>query len=389
VTDDGWTRRGVLAASAGAAATAAAAPAAAQSDAVDEWLSDAGNYDGSVTDMTGESSVTVEVGSDDGSFVFAPPAVRIDPGTTVTFDWLSDAHNVVVENQPDGAEWAGYEGLENTGFSFEHTFETEGEFLYFCSPHRSAGMKGAIIVGGDGGGGTPAPVGEPDYGGWFGGDVKGGAVGNYDGTVDRRGESSVAVEVGADGNGGTFAFAPAAVRVDPGTTVTFEWTSDNHNIVVEEQPGDAGWSGHEPIENTGFTYEHTFEAGGIYTYYCQPHLSVGMKAAVVVGDVGPSQAGPSVELGGLERTVLGLGVGAGLLAPVAFALAGRLASTRGVEPDPTVDADPVEPDEEIGHESFTPGGTWRLVLVYFAILVVMWVLTYFVEFLGNGPTVIG
>ena len=44
---------------------------------------------------------------------------------------------------------------------------------------------------------------------------------------------------------------------------------------------------------------------------------------------------------------------------------------------------------EVGHEEFSPAGTAALILVYFLILVVMWVFVYFVEFLGNGPTVIG
>jgi len=45
--------------------------------------------------------------------------------------------------------------------------------------------------------------------------------------------------------------------------------------------------------------------------------------------------------------------------------------------------------EEIGHDEFDPVGTLTLITVYFLILVGMWVLTYFVEFLGNGPTVVG
>ena len=49
-------------------------------------------------------------------------------------------------------------------------------------------------------------------------------VENFDGIVDRRGESPVTITVGAPGNGGDFAFKPAAVRVDPGTTVVWEWT---------------------------------------------------------------------------------------------------------------------------------------------------------------------
>ncbi len=44
---------------------------------------------------------------------------------------------------------------------------------------------------------------------------------------------------------------------------------------------------------------------------------------------------------------------------------------------------------EIGHDEFDPKGTLALILVYFAILVVMWIFMYFVEFLGNELTVIG
>jgi len=44
---------------------------------------------------------------------------------------------------------------------------------------------------------------------------------------------------------------------------------------------------------------------------------------------------------------------------------------------------------EIDHDEFNPRGTLALILVYFAILVVMWVFMYFVEFLGNDLTVIG
>lgn len=44
---------------------------------------------------------------------------------------------------------------------------------------------------------------------------------------------------------------------------------------------------------------------------------------------------------------------------------------------------------ELGHDEFDPVGTLVLILIYFLVLVVMWVLMYFVEFLGNGPTVVG
>jgi hypothetical protein len=44
---------------------------------------------------------------------------------------------------------------------------------------------------------------------------------------------------------------------------------------------------------------------------------------------------------------------------------------------------------EIGHDEFDPVGTLTLIGLYLAILVVMWIVMYFVEFLGNGPTVVG
>ncbi len=46
-------------------------------------------------------------------------------------------------------------------------------------------------------------------------------------------------------------------------------------------------------------------------------------------------------------------------------------------------------ERKIGHDDFDPVGTLVLILGYFAILVVMWVFMYFVEFLGRGLTVVG
>ena len=87
------------------------------------------------------------------------------------------------------------------------------------------------------------------------------------------------------GPGGDLVFSPGtdeALQITPGTTVTFVWESDNHNIVVDSQPDDAGWEGHEEIENTDFTYEHTFETLGTYEYYCAPHETAGMVGTIEV-----------------------------------------------------------------------------------------------------------
>lgn len=55
----------------------------------------------------------------------------------------------------------------------------------------------------------------------------------------------------------------------------------------------------------------------------------------------------------------------------------------------TANAPDEDVEREIGYEEFTPIGTATLIAVYFAILVVLWVFTYFVEFLGRQVTVVG
>ena len=105
-----------------------------------------------------------------------------------------------------------------------------------------------------------------------------GAVGSA--TAQEGGTEEVIV-----GPDGSLVYSPGTdepLQILPGTTVTFTWESDNHNIVVDSQPDDAGWEGHETIENTGFSYEHTFETLGTYEYYCQPHQSAGMVGTVEV-----------------------------------------------------------------------------------------------------------
>jgi len=107
----------------------------------DEYLEYVSNYDGTIADETGKSSVTVDVGTGDG-FRFSPPAIRISTGTTITWEWTGQGggHNVVAE---DGTFDS---GATQTSGTFEYTFENAGRHPYYCSPHRSFGMKGYVIV---------------------------------------------------------------------------------------------------------------------------------------------------------------------------------------------------------------------------------------------------
>ena len=104
-------------------------------------------------------------------------------------------------------------------------------------------------------------------------------VSNYDGITDEIGSEEVTVAVGAEGNGGGFAFAPPAIRIDSGTTVVWEWTGDGgaHNVVAEDGSFGSGIS-----SESGHTFEHALEESGTYRYVCEPHERMGMKGAVVV-----------------------------------------------------------------------------------------------------------
>jgi len=134
------------------------------------------------------------------------------------------------------------------------------------------GNGGGEDEDGDGNGNGDQPP-EPDYGDWFD-DVE-----NYDGTADLRGEDTVDVAVGAGSDG--LLFDPAAIRVDPGTTVVFEWTGEGggHNVAEVDDVFES-----ETVDEAGHTFEYTFEDEGVFQYECTPHVALGMKGAVVVGD---------------------------------------------------------------------------------------------------------
>jgi len=108
------------------------------------WFDDVDNFDG-VADHTGENEVRVTVGAaaNGGNFGFAPPAVRVSTGTTVVWEWngKGGSHNVVAEDGRFESELTA-----TAGHTFTHTFESAGTAQYVCTPHRSLGMKGAVVV---------------------------------------------------------------------------------------------------------------------------------------------------------------------------------------------------------------------------------------------------
>ncbi len=64
-----------------------------------------------------------------------------------------------------------------------------------------------------------------------------------------------------------FAFAPANIVVDVGTTVT--WT--NYDGVGHTVTSDGGGELRSELLNRNETFSHTFDEPGLYRYYCEPH----------------------------------------------------------------------------------------------------------------------
>jgi halocyanin-like protein len=111
-------------------------------------VSDTGNFEGTTADRRGQSAATVMVGTEGngGSNAFTPPAIHVDAGTTVLFEWTGDGfHNVVEETEG----WRSGDPVGEAGVNYEHTFEEAGIAKYYCDPHLQTGMKGAVVVGDD------------------------------------------------------------------------------------------------------------------------------------------------------------------------------------------------------------------------------------------------
>ena len=99
---------------------------------------------------------------------------------------------------------------------------------------------------------------------------------NVDGSItDRTGETELVVAVGPGGN---FAYDPALIAVDSGTTVRWEWESSGHTVtsVSDNFDTDSG------RESSGYEMSHTFEETGNYLYECKPHASAGHRGAIIV-----------------------------------------------------------------------------------------------------------
>ncbi|WP_436935829.1 plastocyanin/azurin family copper-binding protein [Halovenus marina] len=103
-----------------------------------------------------------------------------------------------------------------------------------------------------------------------------------------------ALSLDSDQGAGQNVFSPAVVWVEEGATVTWDIASGSHSVTSYHPDTDGEMR--IPEGATAFdsgtlseeeTYEHTFEARGVYNYYCRPHRGLGMVGLVVVGEATP------------------------------------------------------------------------------------------------------
>uniref|UniRef100_UPI00351D1152 cupredoxin domain-containing protein n=1 Tax=Halorientalis salina TaxID=2932266 RepID=UPI00351D1152 len=114
---------------------------------------DGHGHDEAVGDPTDSASVAM-ITADDGEH-FEAHVARVNVGGTVTFVNESGNHSTTAYHPdndqpqlvPDGAAAWDSGLLSEDGATFEHTFETEGVYHYYCTPHETTGMIGSVIVG--------------------------------------------------------------------------------------------------------------------------------------------------------------------------------------------------------------------------------------------------
>ena len=81
------------------------------------------------------------------SMVYSKKIVRVDIGDTVFWKSTNPGHNVefIKGGVPEGVE------KFKTKFSkdAQYTFKVPGIYAYWCTPHKSMGMIGFVVVGND------------------------------------------------------------------------------------------------------------------------------------------------------------------------------------------------------------------------------------------------
>ena len=81
-----------------------------------------------------------------------------------------------------------------------------------------------------------------------------------------------------DADGNKMVYSEEIARVDVGDTITWSPTTKGHNVEMIASPNNMKLK-----SKNGKEVQVTFDAPGIYYYWCTPHKGMGMIGLVVVG----------------------------------------------------------------------------------------------------------
>lgn len=118
---------------------------------------------------TGDAELpsTVQMVTEDGEYYFDPVGLLVEQGETITWRIESGAHSSTAYHPdndddasriPEGAEPWDSGILSEQGATFDYTFEVGGTYDYYCTPHKTLGMVGRIVVESPGGPAENSPI---------------------------------------------------------------------------------------------------------------------------------------------------------------------------------------------------------------------------------------
>ncbi len=188
-------------------------------------------------------------------FAFNPGTIDVVAGTTVT--WINQGAALHTVTASDGSFDSGL--IPAGGGTFARRFSTPGTYPYICGLHPS--MTGVVRVSGANGA-TPPPAAPP----------------TPPPTTPPVASGELELR--------DFAFVPSAIRVTPGTTVTWVNTGAAPHTVT-----DRAGAFNSGILARGARYTRTFAEAGTYQLICAIHPD--MHATLVVADVGATAPPPA------------------------------------------------------------------------------------------------
>ncbi|MFB6202067.1 MAG: plastocyanin/azurin family copper-binding protein [Halorhabdus sp.] len=102
-----------------------------------------------------EVLVNTARGENTTEYHFKPHVTWVTVGGTVTWKLQSGTHTATAYHPgndeprlvPEGTEAWDSGTLSKEGETYQHTFDKEGVYHYFCKPHEQFGMLGTVIVG--------------------------------------------------------------------------------------------------------------------------------------------------------------------------------------------------------------------------------------------------